>query len=859
MAEPDLEELNVKVTGRSFLVCKDKYIAYPWLLHQFKCQNHTLSLRMLEKLGRKSRRGSYFVPIPADIKIKQWLKTPVDPDAPPPAEGSTASASDIVSDIVMPHDNVNLDHTFPDQSVPASFFPWQVRSTAFVAGMEDSGTQTIKQLIPMHEQEGTIVCPVGMANAKVNKIIHATTGCLVVLPVESVTVNTESPGGLLASDVGTGKTAIMLHASVSSFRDGPTLIVVPNSLEAQWLCELKRMYGAAVHDDPTTFVPIPPQGDVEAPVINLWRCNTLAAFAKISGAKAPWTIVLTTYDFVAARVKELRGALNEVDWKAFVQDAPAYCVANNMSCCFADVQWHRIVYDEVMDGIAKHGKQVWSFLNALKTRHVWAMSATPDKYDVLVDILRLRVVAAKGPARVCDPDSLTAPKEPKDVLPVMTDLGMDINFSLVMSRTFRVTKAETKKYVQPTRVESQVVHLQLTPEERRIMNYIKMQSTQGHNNALICTDVASFLNDLIKKSENDGKVTVCTVDMFWERMKHQNSEQGTTLQSDLQKKKERIQELRSILDALPNAAAERGQVSTELRKLEREYAAIEAKLSKVAINQTFLDGLNERMEDAKTNPCPICVDDIGDDRMAITPCGHVFCIDCVTSWLAVNASCPACRRSPVTLSQITVVSSQVQAIVQEPVKVEHSTKLDFLLTHLRNVFQTTQDKVIVFCNYPSTLKKLFDILESEGIQCARMTGNVHGKGAAMIKFKYGKVPVGSNNTASLDQCPTHNVGLVHSLCECRVMLLNTTSQASGLDLIEANRIVFVDSDLSADTLTQAKGRCCRLGQTKGVMLTFLTVPEFENLDVITEFVNSLNRVNGNAVNANVSTTTVVGA
>lgn len=67
------------------------------------------------------------------------------------------------------------------------------------------------------------------------------------------------------------------------------------------------------------------------------------------------------------------------------------------------------------------------------------------------------------------------------------------------------------------------------------------------------------------------------------------------------------------------------------------------------------------------------------------------------------------------------------------------------------------------------------------------------------------------------------------------MLLNTQLSNSGLDFIEANRIIFLDThNLTADVVKQACGRCVRLGQAKAVDIAFLTVPEFDNMDKVRE-------------------------
>eukprot|EP00879_Flechtneria_rotunda_P001542 GHRR01001700.1.p1 GENE.GHRR01001700.1~~GHRR01001700.1.p1 ORF type:complete len:243 (+),score=91.74 GHRR01001700.1:331-1059(+) len=49
--------------------------------------------------------------------------------------------------------------------------------------------------------------------------------------------------------------------------------------------------------------------------------------------------------------------------------------------------------------------------------------------------------------------------------------------------------------------------------------------------------------------------------------------------------------------------------------------------------------------------CLICLEGIKTDNMATTPCGHMFCYDCLTDAVKVTKRCPKCRKST-TVKQI---------------------------------------------------------------------------------------------------------------------------------------------------------------------------------------------------------------
>ena len=43
------------------------------------------------------------------------------------------------------------------------------------------------------------------------------------------------------------------------------------------------------------------------------------------------------------------------------------------------------------------------------------------------------------------------------------------------------------------------------------------------------------------------------------------------------------------------------------------------------------------------NNCPICWNEVGKTNVAISPCGHTFCLTCLIDWQRRSNSCPVCR------------------------------------------------------------------------------------------------------------------------------------------------------------------------------------------------------------------------
>lgn len=691
---------------------------------------------------------------------------------------------------------------FTAAAAAPGLYPWQLRSLAFVAAAEARAHVTLHfpdQHLPPGHDTPTVACAHGLVHA--TDAAHAKRATLMFFPPMTLTVACDAPGGLLASDVGTGKTAVLLQRVLDTAGAGRTLVLVPNTLEGQWVCEMQRVWGARYAEAEASKGKRKAR-DEPQDALHVWRASTLTGYWK---APARWDVMLTTFEFLAARLKEA-----VPNRKAYCRPvltpaaARAAAAAGGYPTLFMDVEWERVIVDEAEDALAKLPQPVLDFVADLGTRHAWVMTATPAHYTGLAALMRLRLVRAVTDAG-------------EDVTRALTKYGVEWQAAAVAAHcAFRITKAATVD-VHRARIATRTVDLTLSQEERQVLDYMRLTG-RDINDALVCTDVDSFLQDALAHA-HPNETRVMTMDDFWAAMRTENAQEGQAVDEEVAAIRARLDELASVAAALAQDGEEWRRVRAEMRAQEKRYEARRAVQAKHAASATFLKNLGERIEHARDNPCSICACDIAEGRLAITVCGHVFCIDCLTGWLATNAMCPMCRRRPLVLADVTVVDAVAAAAKPAPpAPRKYSTKIDFLLAHLRHLFATTEDKVIVFTHHPATLRKIHHMLKEEGIAAARMTGNVHGKNANMIRFKGG------------------------DLATCRIMLLNTVHQNSGMDLIEANHIIFLDTHgVSADAFTQAYGRCARLGQRKDIHLLFLRVPAYEQTGGLGTFQAALAR------------------
>ncbi|XP_033154626.1 E3 ubiquitin-protein ligase RNF4 [Drosophila mauritiana] len=64
--------------------------------------------------------------------------------------------------------------------------------------------------------------------------------------------------------------------------------------------------------------------------------------------------------------------------------------------------------------------------------------------------------------------------------------------------------------------------------------------------------------------------------------------------------------------------------------------------------------LRRELGDLEDTPykCPICMENVRRRQPAATPCGHVFCIDCIQKAIEDFRKCPMCNKK-ITYKQLT--------------------------------------------------------------------------------------------------------------------------------------------------------------------------------------------------------------
>jgi SNF2 family DNA or RNA helicase len=256
-----------------------------------------------------------------------------------------------------------------------------------------------------------------------------------------------------------------------------------------------------------------------------------------------------------------------------------------------------------------------------------------------------------------------------------------------------------------------------------------------------------------------------------------------------------------------------------------EYSMLKKKYSEIVNESKYmLKVLNNitQVQNGETNfddNCSICLNEI--NNPSITPCGHIFCKDCIRMCLNFKKKCPMCKQS-LKDKEIYLINqnNEIKKDVVNPFIEKYGSKLGKLICLCRKLVTNKDNRIIIFSQWDSMLNLIGKTLSDNDVSNTFVKGNVWCRNKSIKRFKKGD--------------------------ETRVIMLSLSNAASGTNLTEASHIIFVEPiDSNYKTIKaiegQAIGRACRLGQDKIVkvyrILTRETIEEeiYKNYDP--EYVN----------------------
>lgn len=334
--------------------------------------------------------------------------------------------------------------------------------------------------------------------------------------------------------------------------------------------------------------------------------------------------------------------------------------------------------------------------------------------------------------------------------------------------SFSIRRTKDRVCIDLPRCEIKTRYVPMTILEREIYNrkgYTSIQRRKLCSTILHYKKYTHHFKTIAALRENlvtENKKTITSVKQS--QVKNKNQVECVTellKQSDVTRMtKEMIHESKKHLCVLQKNQIE---LETELSELSNKVGFQESKLSSFSEPDVVLD-------------CSICYKEIDKTDMIVTSCCHLYCNTCISK----IEKCSICRD---TFTTTRVCNS-----------VSHGSKIDEILSYVKSVPES--DQILLYSQWVKSLRIIEQCFSDNDIKCVIFSDDTSKTPRILRDFKEKKT---------------------------RILLLSVQTHNAGLDLYQANHVLFMDA-LRGDPHDvvrkeeQAHGRVHRIGQTDTVKI-----------------------------------------
>ena len=177
----------------------------------------------------------------------------------------------------------------------------------------------------------------------------------------------------------------------------------------------------------------------------------------------------------------------------------------------------------------------------------------------------------------------------------------------------------------------------------------------------------------------------------------------------------------------------------QLSELNRTIGSHSGNLKTAEGALKFFEGALERATSGgvseEDRECPICMEEMSNEDMAITACGHLFHFDCVSDTIRAQKRCPTCRNN-LGEHQISLCKDMMQgAGVEDLEKKQFGSKIVAIRDVLRKIHAESDDSSIIFIQFASIVESMRKALEKVGIKAFVLEGQVGTRTRILDQFK----------------------------------------------------------------------------------------------------------------------------
>ena len=230
------------------------------------------------------------------------------------------------------------------------------------------------------------------------------------------------------------------------------------------------------------------------------------------------------------------------------------------------------------------------------------------------------------------------------------------------------------------------------------------------------------------------------------------------------------------------------KASLEYESVRAKEQALKTLAEKMDHVKVSIKSIEERIQNFKTEVCPICYDEPVDHL--ITPCcSRIFCASCLILSLARNSLCALCR-APIHPSKCTKI------VVAENEIIETADETELVLPKkqealLQLMKENPDGRFLVFSRFDNPFETIETAVQDLGIKVKHVKGNKDAVASTLRAFEDGSV---------------------------KCLLLNSKYGGAGLNITSATHVILLHA-MTHEEEKQVLGRAYRIGR-KGA-LTFI--------------------------------------
>ena len=236
------------------------------------------------------------------------------------------------------------------------------------------------------------------------------------------------------------------------------------------------------------------------------------------------------------------------------------------------------------------------------------------------------------------------------------------------------------------------------------------------------------------------------------------------------------------------------------------FSNVVEKIKKTVNKTTDENNEDENITDNDDDICGICLDDIPENDIGVTMCGHIFCFECLKMTIAKYHACPYCKKK-LADKEIYVLSYERK---KKEISLEEKNKADLIndigtkLANLITYLRESGEHTIIFSQWDDLLRRVGRILKENKIPNVFCKGNCYQRDKAIREFN-----------------SDHNI---------KVIMLSSDSTAAGTNLTKASQVIFIDPIYGDYTHRkgqerQAIGRAHRLGQKANIKVVRFVIKD----------------------------------